>query len=77
MAADLALYAVKADSRGAYKFYNRAMNSDLNDRRELEMNLRDAIERGVPVFDFLRGEEPYKYAFGPTPHDLFRVSVRP
>jgi len=45
MAADLALYAVKADSRGAYKFYNRTMNSDLNDRRELEMNLRDAIER--------------------------------
>ena len=45
MAADLALYAVKADGRGAYKFYNRAMNSDLNDRRELEMNLRDAIER--------------------------------
>ena len=45
MAADLALYAVKADSRGAYKFYNRAMNADLNDRRELEIHLRDAIER--------------------------------
>jgi diguanylate cyclase (GGDEF)-like protein len=45
MAADLALYAVKAESRGSYKFYNRAMNTDLNDRRELEMNLRDAIER--------------------------------
>jgi CelD/BcsL family acetyltransferase involved in cellulose biosynthesis len=39
--------------------------------------IRDAIERGVPVFDFLRGEEPYKYAFGPTAHDLFRVSVHP
>jgi CelD/BcsL family acetyltransferase involved in cellulose biosynthesis len=39
--------------------------------------IRDAIERGVPVFDFLRGEEPYKYAFGPTPQDLFRVIVRP
>ena len=39
--------------------------------------IRDAIERGVTVFDFLRGEEPYKYAFGPTPRDLFRVSVRP
>ena len=31
--------------------------------------IRDAIERGVPVFDFLRGEEPYKYAFGPKPQD--------
>ncbi len=39
--------------------------------------VRDAIERGVPVFDFLRGEESYKYAFGPKPHDLFRVRVGP
>ena len=60
MAADLALYAVKAEGRGAYKFYNRAMNSDLNDRRELEMNLRDAIERNElelhyqPIIDLRR-----------------------
>jgi CelD/BcsL family acetyltransferase involved in cellulose biosynthesis len=39
--------------------------------------IRDAIERGVPLFDFLRGEEPYKYAFGPTPQDLFRIRVTP
>jgi len=39
--------------------------------------VRDAIERGVPVFDFLRGEESYKYSFGPEPRDLFRVRVRP
>jgi CelD/BcsL family acetyltransferase involved in cellulose biosynthesis len=39
--------------------------------------IRDAIERGVPLFDFLRGEEPYKYAFGPTAQDLFRVQVAP
>ena len=39
--------------------------------------IRDAIERGVPVFDFLRGEEPYKYSFGPAPHDLFRLSLGP
>jgi CelD/BcsL family acetyltransferase involved in cellulose biosynthesis len=37
----------------------------------------DAIQRRVPVFDFLRGEEPYKYAFGPEPQDLLRVRVRP
>ncbi len=60
MAADLALYAVKADGRGTYKFYNRAMNADLNDRRELEMNLRDAIERNElelhyqPIIDLHR-----------------------
>ena len=39
--------------------------------------IRDAIERGMPLFDFLRGEEPYKYAFGPVPQDLFRVQVAP
>lgn len=39
--------------------------------------IRDAIERKVPVFDFLRGEESYKYAFGPTPRDLLRLRVTP
>ncbi|MBI4587197.1 MAG: GNAT family N-acetyltransferase [Candidatus Rokubacteria bacterium] len=37
--------------------------------------IRDAIERGFRRFDFLRGEEPYKYAFGPSPEDLFNVVV--
>ncbi len=37
--------------------------------------ISDAIERGVPVFDFLRGEEPYKYGFGPSPEDVFNVKV--
>jgi len=39
--------------------------------------IRDAIERGVPVFDFLRGEEPYKYGFGPSPEDVLNVRVGP
>jgi diguanylate cyclase (GGDEF)-like protein len=46
MAADLALYSVKAGSRGTYKFYDRAMNKELNDRRQIETDLREAIERG-------------------------------
>lgn len=37
--------------------------------------IRDAIDRGFRRFDFLRGEEPYKYGFGPTPEDLFNVVV--
>jgi len=37
--------------------------------------IRDAIERGVRRFDFLRGEERYKYAFGPQPEDLYRIEV--
>ena len=44
MAADLALYSVKAGHRGTYKFYEKAMNKELNDRRQMEMDLREAIE---------------------------------
>jgi CelD/BcsL family acetyltransferase involved in cellulose biosynthesis len=39
--------------------------------------IMDAIDRRIPIFDFLRGEEPYKQGFGPTPEDLYQVSVRP
>jgi CelD/BcsL family acetyltransferase involved in cellulose biosynthesis len=37
----------------------------------------DAIARGIPTFDFLRGEESYKQGFGPTPEELFRVRIEP
>ena len=37
--------------------------------------IRDAIERGFDRFDFLRGEEPYKYALGAVPEDLFNLVV--
>jgi diguanylate cyclase (GGDEF)-like protein len=45
MAADLALYSVKAGNRGTFKFYEKAMNKELNDRRQIETDLREAIER--------------------------------
>jgi len=44
MAADLALYAVKAGARGSHRFYERSMNEEINDRRQTEMDLREAIE---------------------------------
>lgn len=47
MAADLALFAVKAEGRGAYKFFRRAMNMELNDRRQVEVDLRQAIENNA------------------------------
>jgi CelD/BcsL family acetyltransferase involved in cellulose biosynthesis len=37
--------------------------------------VRDAIARGKRRFDFLRGEERYKYEFGPTAEDVYRVRV--
>src|SRR4026208_642323 len=39
----------------------------------LALVIRDAIDRGFPIFDFLRGEEPYKYGFGPAPEDVLNV----
>ena len=39
--------------------------------------IRDAIDRGIPTFDFLRGEEPYKQGFGPIPEDLYNVRIAP
>ena len=35
--------------------------------------LRDALERGYRHFDFLRGNEPYKYRLGGTDRHLYRV----
>jgi diguanylate cyclase (GGDEF)-like protein len=45
MAADLALYAVKGTNRGTYQFYHVSMNKDINERRQIEVDLREAIER--------------------------------
>ncbi|MFH6785520.1 MULTISPECIES: putative bifunctional diguanylate cyclase/phosphodiesterase [Methylobacterium] len=46
IAADLALYAVKAGKRGTFLFYDRRMSEGLEERRQLEADLRRAIERG-------------------------------
>jgi CelD/BcsL family acetyltransferase involved in cellulose biosynthesis len=37
--------------------------------------IEDAIERGRERFDFLRGEERYKYDFGPTPEEVYLVRI--
>jgi CelD/BcsL family acetyltransferase involved in cellulose biosynthesis len=37
--------------------------------------IRDAIERGRRRFDFLRGEERYKYEFGPIPEAVHAVTI--
>ena len=39
--------------------------------------IEDAIVRGKRRFDFLRGEERYKYEFGPTPEEVFGVRIGP
>jgi len=39
--------------------------------------IRDAIARGRPRFDFLRGEERYKLEFEPKLEDVVRVTIGP
>jgi CelD/BcsL family acetyltransferase involved in cellulose biosynthesis len=39
--------------------------------------IEDAILRGMQRFDFLRGEERYKYEFGPRPEEVFGVRIGP
>jgi diguanylate cyclase (GGDEF)-like protein len=45
VAADLALYDVKVSGRGTYRFYQPSMNASVTERRELELDLREAIEK--------------------------------
>jgi CelD/BcsL family acetyltransferase involved in cellulose biosynthesis len=39
--------------------------------------IEDAIGRGKQRFDFLRGEERYKYEFGPVPEAVYAVRIEP
>ncbi len=45
VAADLALYAAKERNRDGYQFYDPSMTKELTDRRQIEVDLREAIER--------------------------------
>jgi diguanylate cyclase (GGDEF)-like protein len=60
MAADLALYAVKNGGRGTYRFFKQSMNEEINDRRQIELDLREAIEKNQlhleyqPIIDLRR-----------------------
>jgi diguanylate cyclase (GGDEF)-like protein len=60
MAADLALYAVKNGGRGTYRFFKHSMNEEINDRRQIELDLREAIEQNQlhleyqPIVDLRR-----------------------
>lgn len=60
VAADLALYAVKVSGRGAYRFYEKGMHDDVNDRHQVESDLRHALENNElelhyqPIIDLKR-----------------------
>ena len=44
--ADMALYRAKADGRGAFHFFERSMDEQLQARRALELDLRRALQAG-------------------------------
>jgi diguanylate cyclase (GGDEF)-like protein/PAS domain S-box-containing protein len=45
-AADLALYSVKAEGKGAFRFFEPVMDAQLQARRALELDLRQALFNG-------------------------------
>ncbi|MDB5524959.1 MAG: putative diguanylate cyclase (GGDEF)/phosphodiesterase with sensor [Rhizobium sp.] len=45
-AADMALYRAKTDGRGAYQFFEPAMDAKMQARRALELDLRKALPNG-------------------------------
>jgi diguanylate cyclase (GGDEF)-like protein len=44
-AADLALYAAKEAGANGYRFYRASMTEEMSERRQIEADLRDAIDR--------------------------------
>jgi diguanylate cyclase (GGDEF)-like protein len=51
-AADLALYRAKADGRGAYRFFEAAMDQRMQARRALELDLRNALAKDEFVLHY-------------------------
>ena len=39
--------------------------------------IETAIEEGLPRFDFLKGDEVYKFRLGAEERPLFRLEARP
>ncbi|HEX5326723.1 MAG TPA: EAL domain-containing protein [Acetobacteraceae bacterium] len=58
--ADLALYRAKADGRGAFRFFESDMDAEIQARRAIELDLREALARSEfelfyqPLFDLRR-----------------------
>jgi CelD/BcsL family acetyltransferase involved in cellulose biosynthesis len=65
------------DFRDTFALYNSSFRADLA-RHAPGMVLvgsliEQAVEEGKRVFDFLRGDEPYKRRFGPEPRPVYQV----
>ncbi|MBI4202057.1 MAG: GNAT family N-acetyltransferase [Chloroflexi bacterium] len=72
--------AICFDYGGTRFLYNSGYNPDYS-RLSVglllnAMSLRQAIEEGKTYFDFLRGNEPYKYDLGAKDVQLYRMVIR-
>ena len=60
--ADMTLYRAKSDGRGTYHFFQPQMDTQMQDRRKLELDLRKALQGDEfelnyqPLIDLDRGE---------------------
>jgi len=62
--ADAALYRAKADGRGSIRFFEIKMDEDLRERRALQHDLRDAVERNELLLHFQPQAEIAKNVIG-------------
>ena len=66
---------------GTCYFYNAGMDPDALELSPgvvgTALYIRDRIARGEKRFDFLRGDEPYKYEWGATDQLLYRLVIEP
>ena len=64
---------------GAVSLYNSGFDPEARAMSPgvvlIARTIEDAIARGFRRYDFLRGEEPYKYGFGALPTEVLRVTL--
>ena len=64
----------------AFQVYNSGYDPDMRPDLStgvvlLSYCIRDAIEQDLEVFDFLRGDEEYKYRFGAESREIYNLSI--
>jgi CelD/BcsL family acetyltransferase involved in cellulose biosynthesis len=67
------------EQAGAVSLYNSGFDPEARALSPgvvlIARTIEDAIARGFRRYDFLRGEEPYKYGFGAVPTEVLRVTL--
>jgi CelD/BcsL family acetyltransferase involved in cellulose biosynthesis len=71
---------IHIETPDGYLFYNAGFDPDARDLSPgvvmVYAYLRQALELGLTRFDFLRGDEPYKYEWGAVDEPIQRLLVR-